>query len=231
MNDIILYHGSRGGIDGPIAPTSRARCDFGKGFYMGQHEMQAKGLVVDDSAPFFYKINLKLSEIPEKRILMLDEKDWLYTVLACRKKTTDFSNLPIAQIMEKRLRNYDVIIGPIADDRMNEAIQAFSSGLLSDVGLEHCLKHVGYGNQYVLKTDFACSKAEILEEKSIGYYEAEEVREYNAKMRKAGRNAIQEAVRATSGQGKYIYDIIREAQGHVVNNSEIEDAINDLQYR
>lgn len=29
MKDIILFHGSRGGIDGPIKPSSRIRCDFG----------------------------------------------------------------------------------------------------------------------------------------------------------------------------------------------------------
>ena len=39
--DIILYHGSRGGIDGDIAPISRARCDFGQGFYLGEEEKQA----------------------------------------------------------------------------------------------------------------------------------------------------------------------------------------------
>ncbi len=30
-----LYHGSKDGIRGTIAPISRDRCDFGKGFYMG----------------------------------------------------------------------------------------------------------------------------------------------------------------------------------------------------
>lgn len=32
MQDVILYHGSRGGIEGGIKPVSRERCDFGKGF-------------------------------------------------------------------------------------------------------------------------------------------------------------------------------------------------------
>ena len=32
---MILFHGSKSGIKGPIAPISRERCDFGKGFYMG----------------------------------------------------------------------------------------------------------------------------------------------------------------------------------------------------
>ena len=37
---IILYHGSKSGINGPIAPISTDRCDFGKGFYMGTDRNQ-----------------------------------------------------------------------------------------------------------------------------------------------------------------------------------------------
>ena len=36
--NITLYHGSKSGIRGVIAPASRERCDFGKGFYMGTDE-------------------------------------------------------------------------------------------------------------------------------------------------------------------------------------------------
>lgn len=32
---MILYHGSKSGIKGDIAPNSRDACDFGQGFYMG----------------------------------------------------------------------------------------------------------------------------------------------------------------------------------------------------
>ena len=31
---VLLYHGSKSGIEGIIEPKSRAQCDFGKGFYM-----------------------------------------------------------------------------------------------------------------------------------------------------------------------------------------------------
>ena len=60
MKDIILFHGSRGGIDGKIQPISRVRCDFGQGFYMGEDANQAKSLVVDDDSPFFYTLKLHL---------------------------------------------------------------------------------------------------------------------------------------------------------------------------
>lgn len=32
---MILYHGSKSGIKGDIAPNSRDACDFRQGFYMG----------------------------------------------------------------------------------------------------------------------------------------------------------------------------------------------------
>lgn len=32
---ILLYHGSKRGLEGCIAPKSRKHCDFGAGFYMG----------------------------------------------------------------------------------------------------------------------------------------------------------------------------------------------------
>lgn len=42
---VTLYHGSRSGIRGAIAPISRERCDFGKGFYMGTDKSQPLTLI------------------------------------------------------------------------------------------------------------------------------------------------------------------------------------------
>lgn len=46
-NRIILYHGSKSGIEGKIEPKSRSQCDFGKGFYMGTEPSQALTLICD----------------------------------------------------------------------------------------------------------------------------------------------------------------------------------------
>ena len=43
----ILYHGSKSGIKGHIAPICRERCDFGKGFYMGTEPYQPLTLISD----------------------------------------------------------------------------------------------------------------------------------------------------------------------------------------
>lgn len=62
MNDITLYHGSRGGIVGKIEPNSRIRCDFGKGFYIGTKPEQAKTLIFNDNMPIFYTVNFELKD-------------------------------------------------------------------------------------------------------------------------------------------------------------------------
>lgn len=133
MKDIVVYHGSRGGLFGDIRPISRSRCDFGVGFYMGDNKAQAKGLIVETENPTLYTLRLRLSEIPEDRILLLNGKEWLNTVLACRQRIKDFSKLGIAKEALQRLDRYDIVIGAIADDRMNEAMTRFSEYALTNL--------------------------------------------------------------------------------------------------
>lgn len=180
MEDKILYHGSRKGINGDdIKPISRATCDFGKGFYMGTDPKQVKGLVVDAAAPTFYILNFRLSEIPDNRILELKDEDWLYAVLANRRFSSEFNSLKLAKDWIKRLKDYDVIIGTIADDSMKKAIDRFVNGELTDKALFACLTQVNYGTQYVAKTDFACSKIERISEQMLTEKDFRQAYQYN----------------------------------------------------
>ncbi len=54
---IILYHGSKSGIEGKISPISRAKCDFGAGFYMGTDSMQPLTLICDYEKSKFYVVS------------------------------------------------------------------------------------------------------------------------------------------------------------------------------
>lgn len=209
MKDIILYYGSRGGIEGNIKPESREKCDFGKGFYLGENPMQVRGLICGDSAPVFYEIRLKLSEIPEERILRLEGKDWIYVVLANRKKCEDFNKLEMAKKWQKKLSKYDVIVGPIADDRMNIAIKRFSDYTLTDKGLEYCLKKADYGMQYVLKTELACSKAEIISYHDLSEKELDDADMYGRDMRNKCKNIINEASILYRNNGEYLDQLVK----------------------
>lgn len=57
-NTITLYHGSKSGIKGEIAPLSREKCDFGKGFYMGTEETQPLTLICNYDNASSIRLNL-----------------------------------------------------------------------------------------------------------------------------------------------------------------------------
>ena len=216
-DDVILYHGSRGGIEGEIQPISRVRCDFGKGFYMGENRLQSAGLVVDDSNPVLYTVKFRLSEIQPEKILTLEGEQWLQTILACRKRCQEFSQLDLANRLLKRLDHYDVIIGPIADDRMTEAIHRFEEYNLTDKALLACLQSVDYGKQYVCKTDTACQKVEILGEKSIYGREADQIREYSVDMRAKGRDIVTQMQLLHQRDGLFLNELVARERGRENN--------------
>lgn len=63
-NQVILYHGSHGGISGVInASSSRKLCDFGIGFYTGDKQEQAKSIIADDEEGVFYTLKADLDGI------------------------------------------------------------------------------------------------------------------------------------------------------------------------
>jgi hypothetical protein len=214
MKDIILYHGSKSGIAGDIRPSSRRNCDFGQGFYMGESANYAKAFVSAQESPVLYKLKLKASEIPEDRILRLDGIDWLYTVLACRggssNFSTQFNQLSAAKEALARTEKYDLIIGKIADDKMMEAVKAFGRNGLTLDGLMYCLKFVQYGNQYVAKTPEVCRKIEILKEQPLIGKEKEDARRLGIQKQSEGREAVTKANILYLRKGLYLSELIEK---------------------
>ncbi|MCC6095220.1 MAG: DUF3990 domain-containing protein [Eubacterium sp.] len=208
QDSIILYHGSRGGIEGNISPISRERCDFGKGFYMGTSELQAKGLVVDDSEPYFYTLKLNIKDIPRNRILFLSGKEWIYNVLVNRKKSKKFNTLSVASDILEEQKKYDLIVGPIADDQMAEAFRQFNRGFISDTALEDCLNYVDYGYQFVAKTDYACNCIDIITESEILSNEIEGLRKYINERHIKEEDFVSEIASHHRNDGLFLDDII-----------------------
>ncbi len=63
-NEIVtLYHGSKSSIHGDIAPVSRKRCDFGKGFYMGTDRNQPLTLICNFPDARLYTLSVDLSDL------------------------------------------------------------------------------------------------------------------------------------------------------------------------
>ena len=207
-DELILYHGSRGGIEGDIKPESRSRCDFGRGFYMGTNPQQVKGLVVEDASPVLYTIRLPLSEVNPDNILFLEDEKWLYAILAHRGRVEEFNGLKAAEEIKAECLEYDFLIGSIADDRMNEAMKRFAENGLTDEGLKGCLESVNYGVQVVAKTQRACRMLEIISERDISGKEADDIRRYIIQKRQESKDVVDKMSREYVRKGLYLSEII-----------------------
>ena len=209
LKDIVLYHGSKGGIEGDIEPSSRARCDFGRGFYMGTDAMQAKSLVSGDDVPYIYKLQFRLSELDPQNVLVLNEDKWLYTILSHRRDIDMFNQLEVSRQYREMISKYDVVIGKIADDKMRQAMSAFTDNAITDVGLRYCLQSVDW-TQIVAKTPEACSKIDILEERKLKGQELQQAIDYSQEMQKKSIGIVNIARMEYSDIGKRLSDIIKE---------------------
>lgn len=159
---MILYHGSKSGIKGDIAPKSHDACDFGQGFYMGDLPDQPKGLIAEFPDNRFYELDcdfagLKIKTFEEDAN---DQIDWALFI-AYNRGLLEEKYRNLCEKYRSYNENYDVIIGIIADDKMTQALQRFFMGELCDAALIEAMQKVSLGKQYVAKTKEACDKTHI----------------------------------------------------------------------
>lgn len=87
---LILYHGSKSGIEEKIAPISREKCDFGAGFYMGTEPTQPLTLICDFEKSRFYIVSVSITDL---RLLEIPaDLDWSMIVAYNRGKGINAAN-------------------------------------------------------------------------------------------------------------------------------------------
>ena len=206
--DRILYHGSRGGIIGPIRPRSRPGTDFGEGFYMGTDPMQTKALVANEPQPFSYALSVDFSHITREQVLVLDRYEWIYAILHFRRTCRPFNGSHIDEAMGGLVEGFDFVMGPIADDRMNEAVRRFSANELTDEGLFACLASVRYGTQIVAKTEDACDRISVVAEQAMYEDEIDGILEYQRRQRRQARGVVTRLQVEYKGRGRYLSELL-----------------------
>ena len=113
---VTLYHGSKSGIVGDIAPSSREHCDFGKGFYMGTEKAQPLTLICNYPDAKLYTVNVDLSGL---KILDIEVGiDWALLVAYNRGKMDSVKGTAIYNRIAEMADGCDMLIGFIANDRM-----------------------------------------------------------------------------------------------------------------
>lgn len=159
-NVLNLYHGSKGGIIGKPAPISRADTDFGQALYLGSSRDQSFSLVYKEEKPRYYTATLDLDGL---RVLDLNGAKWALFVAFNRKDLEDLDGSVLHFSCKELLKDFDVIRGPIADDKMVQAFGAFTNGYLTLRQLLELLQMYNLGTQYALKSERACAAVSLKE--------------------------------------------------------------------
>ena len=206
-NKIVLYHGSKKGISGDIAPISRNECDFGKGFYMGTTTLQPLTLVCNEDKPKFYTVELDITGL---NVLTVEiGMDWAMLIAYYRKEMESAKGTPIYERYAHMADGYDVIIGYIANDRMYTELSRFFNRTLTDVALINCLSTLDLSKQYVAVSEKACKQIQILKEDSLSQLELALLKDMSAERRKEGIALAEELEVKYRREGKFFDEILK----------------------
>lgn len=136
----ILYHGTISNISKIDVSLGKGRKDFGKGFYMSESKQQAIGMMhkkyreaqrrnrnkpENTLSENLYEITLDANVLQNIRIKIFERADaeWLDFILLCRED----GGTP---------HDYDLVVGPTADDDTAYCLKAYWDGLYGKVGSE-----------------------------------------------------------------------------------------------
>ena len=206
-NKLVLYHGSKKGIVGDIAPISRDECDFGSGFYMGTNTLQPLTLVCNENKPKFYTVELDLTGL---KVLSVEiGMDWAMLIAYYRKEMESAKGTAIYEKYAHMADGYDVIIGYIANDRMYTELSRFFNRTLTDVALINCLSALDLGKQYVAISEKACRQIKILKEEPLSQLELSLLKDMSAERRKEGIALAEEIEVKYRREGKFFDEILK----------------------
>jgi hypothetical protein len=158
---VLLYHGSNLQIEKPLLLNARHSTDFGTGFYTTTNYNQAA-----DFAKRVVKFRngvaiVNIYELNEKKI-----KENL--VLQFEKPNADWLHFVVNNRMLKSVEtNFDIVIGPVANDDVYETIIAFENGIYDEQETIKRLEIRKLYNQYVFKTQETINKLIFKEAKNV----------------------------------------------------------------
>lgn len=137
---MIVYHGTTEIIEKPDVNHSKKYLDFGVGFYLTTYEEQAKKWAIrkgmrQEKIPVVNEYELN-EQWEGYRVLSFEEENekWLEFVCACRRG-------------ENLNKDYDIIIGSVADDDVFKTVDMYFRGLWDKHKVLEELRYYKMNNQ------------------------------------------------------------------------------------
>lgn len=159
---MILYHGSIEQVRKPEIRKANRALDYGSGFYTTTSEEQATLWVKRKLGKKGGTGYVNVYELDETYCAQLD-------VLHFTSPTEQWLDFVMANRMDKDFEHqHDIVIGPVANDRVYAAFALYEGGLLNKAELINELKTYVLVDQWLFHTERSLE--------SISFKEAKEVR-------------------------------------------------------
>ena len=157
-----LYHGSLEIVEKPVVRQSNRTLDYGQGFYTTTSEQQAEDWV---------KRRLKESDAMRGYVNVYE-----YDKLNCSSLNCLMFDAPTEEWVDFVMRNrtergfthdYDIVYGPVANDRVYAAFALYEGGLLDKQNLITELKTYKLVDQFFFHTETALQALKFFEAKEM----------------------------------------------------------------
>ena len=148
---MILYHGSNISIKQIDLNKSKPNKDFGRGFYLSEDEIQAQKMAVFKS--------MQLGGEPVVTGVRFNEEIMNASILNIRifqDYSEDWADFVFSNREGKPVEQYDIVYGPIADDKIGLQIRKLKDGSIDKTEFLNRLKYMkGITYQYYFGTEAA----------------------------------------------------------------------------
>lgn len=149
---MILYHGSTTIIDKIDLAKSRPNKDFGRAFYLSEDKKQAEELAAfkadfEGGVPVLNVYEFDDNLFAEMRIKRFDQytEEWAHFVYEHRTEPSG-----------RTLHDFDIVYGPIANDRVGAQITRYKQGYIT---FAQFIEHIQYIKGITFQYAFCTLKA------------------------------------------------------------------------
>lgn len=207
-SDRILYHGSKGGLVGhPRAGVAREFCDFGRGFYTGTDIEQARGIISQVNNGVVYTLYCKTSDL---RVYHFKSSTEWALYVGVHRQFIQMEGYPKLRQLVKYIDEHDVVVGAIADDRMQSIFPSFMRGDISDRVLTECLKAIKLGDQWVFNNDKACRNILVIGNETISAQQSRIIKERQNATLNTITTKVEQVKKLYRRSGKFVDEILEE---------------------
>ena len=206
-DSVVLFYGAKRQFVLPIDITknSKNHNDFGMGFCLGSSFEQAANFIsfLDVNKVYSFRFNSK----GLKTVKLDVNTDWMLAIAYYRGWLEEYKESRVISDIIQKVENSDVVIAPIADNRMFDIISEFVENSITDEQCRHALAATNLGFQYVLKTEKAVSHIKLLTEMYVCKKEKEQCAKDRLSLTNTGIQKVKMARIEYKNKGRYLGEL------------------------